>query len=101
MKYKRLTIEEREQIHALVNQGKSNREIAISLKRSHTTISKELKRCGTKYEYSPTKADKKARNHLGCRSIVRCLYSAPNTKISKIKALPMRLELCHTKGFFL
>ena len=73
MKYKRLTIEEREQIHALVNQGKSNREIAISLKRSHTTISKELKRCGTKYEYSPTKADKKARKqnvHRGRKRII-------------------------------
>lgn len=56
-----MTIEEREQIHALVNQGKSNREISITLNRSHTTISKELRRCGTKYEYSPSKANKQAR----------------------------------------
>lgn len=56
MTYTRLTIEEREKIHALVNQGKSNREIAESLNRSHTTISRELKRCRSRYEYSPSKA---------------------------------------------
>lgn len=61
MKYKRLTLEEREQIHALVNQGKTNREISRALHRSHTTISRELKRCGTKFEYSPSQANKKAR----------------------------------------
>jgi transposase, IS30 family len=61
MKYKRLTLEEREKIFALVNQGKTNREISLVLKRSHTTISRELKRCGTKFEYSPSKADSKAR----------------------------------------
>lgn len=31
------------------------------MNRAHTTISKELKRCGTKFEYSPSKAHKKAR----------------------------------------
>ena len=56
MKYTRLTIEERETIHALVNQGKTNREIASELKRSHTTIARELKRCRTRLEYSPSKA---------------------------------------------
>lgn len=56
MNYTRLTIEEREKIHALVNQGKSNREIAESLNRSHTTISRELKRCKSRFEYSPSKA---------------------------------------------
>ena len=56
MNYSRLTIEEREKIHALVNQGKSNREIAENLKRSHTTISRELNRCRSRYEYSPSKA---------------------------------------------
>ena len=61
MKYTRMTLEERERIFALVNQGKSNREIAANVKRSHTTISKELRRCGTKFEYSPSKAHKKAR----------------------------------------
>jgi len=61
MKYKRMTLEEREQIFALVNQGKSNREISAAVNRSHTTISKELRRCGIKYEYSPSKAHKQAR----------------------------------------
>ena len=56
MKYQRLTLEDREQIHALVNQGKSNREIAASLDRSHTTILRELRRCKTRFEYSPSKA---------------------------------------------
>ena len=56
MKYTRLTLEEREQIHALVNQGKSNREIATALNRSHTTITRELRRCKTRFEYSPSKA---------------------------------------------
>lgn len=31
-KYKRLTIEERERIHALVNQGKTHREISSDLR---------------------------------------------------------------------
>lgn len=61
MKYKRMTIEEREQILALVNQGKTNRQIAEAVNRTHTTISKELRRCGTKFEYSPSKAHKQAR----------------------------------------
>ena len=56
MNYRRLTIEEREKIHALVNQGQSNREIAETLNRSHTTISRELKRCKTRFEYSSSKA---------------------------------------------
>lgn len=56
MNYRRLSIEEREKIHALVNQGESNREIAEALNRSHTTISRELKRCKTRFEYSPSKA---------------------------------------------
>ena len=60
MKYKRLTLEDREQIHALVNQGKSNREIASTINRSHTTILRELRRCKTRFEYSPSKAHKHA-----------------------------------------
>jgi len=60
MKYLRLDIEEREKIYALVNQGISVREIAKILKRSHSTICRELKRCGSKLEYSPSKAQKKA-----------------------------------------
>ena len=56
MKYTRLTIEEREEIYALINQGKTNREIASAINRSHTTIARELRRCKTRFEYSPSKA---------------------------------------------
>jgi len=56
MKYKRLTLEEREQIFALVNQGKTARKIAEILGRSHTTIVRELKKCGNISNYSPSKA---------------------------------------------
>ena len=31
-------------------------EIAVELNLSHTTISRELKRCNTRFEYSPSKA---------------------------------------------
>lgn len=77
MNYKRLTLEEREQIHALVNQGKTNREISLALNRSHTTISRELKRCGTKYEYSPSKAHKHAGRLAPERGRKRVLDSRP------------------------
>lgn len=77
MKYKRLTLEEREQIFALVHQGKTNREISIALNRSHTTISKELRRCGTKFEYSPSKAQKKARGSDTLRGRKRIIDARP------------------------
>ena len=57
MKYSRLCIEEREQILALINQGKSAREIGKNLNRSHTTISREIKRCKGRSTYSPSKAN--------------------------------------------
>jgi len=77
MNYKRLSLEERERIHALINQGKSNREIAVDLKRSHTTISRELKRCKTKYDYSPSKAHKQAVRLAPERGRKRLLDSCP------------------------
>lgn len=78
MKYKRLSLDERERIHALVNQGKSNREISLALNRSHTTISKELRRCGTKFEYSPSKAHSHARGLNPERGRKRILDSRPH-----------------------
>ena len=36
--HKRLTLEERDQILALVNQGKSNRDTSIILERSHIVL---------------------------------------------------------------
>jgi IS30 family transposase len=57
----KLTIEEREQIYLLVNQGKSNREIAEALNRSHTTVARELARFRTRYDYSLTKVESHVR----------------------------------------
>jgi IS30 family transposase len=87
MKYKRMTLEEREQIHALVNQGKSNREISATLNRSHTTISKELRRCGTKYEYSPSKAHKQARGKDPQRGRGRIIDTRPEVFHEVLKRL--------------
>jgi IS30 family transposase len=86
-KYKRLTLEEREQIHALVNQGKTNREISLRLNRSHTRISKELKRCGTKFEYSPSKAHKKARGKDCLRGREQIVDSRPEVLQEVLKKL--------------
>lgn len=72
-----MTLEERERIFALLNQGKTNREIAAAVNRSHTTISKELRRCGTKFEYSPSKADKKARKSNPLRGRKRIIDCRP------------------------
>ncbi len=56
MNYTRLMIEEREKIHLQINEGKSNRDIADSLGRSHSTICREIHRFSTRFEYSPSKA---------------------------------------------
>lgn len=77
MKYTRMTLEERERIFALINQGKTNREIAAAINRSHTTISKELRRCGTKFEYSPSKAHEKARGTNPLRGRKRIIDIRP------------------------
>ena len=42
--YKHLTIEEREKLYLLFNQGISIRKIAAALNRSPSTISRELER---------------------------------------------------------
>lgn len=61
MGYKHLTLEERERIYLLKNQGKTFREIAGDLGRDHKTISKDWKE-GTKYfqEYIPCKVHERA-----------------------------------------
>jgi len=89
-KYKRLTLEEREQIFALVNQGKSNRDISIILERSHTTIAKELKRCGTKFEYSPSKAHKQARGKDFLRGQKQIINERPEVFQEVLKRLALR-----------
>ncbi len=60
MRYTRLSLEEREKIHALIHQGMTKRAIAQELGRSHSTIIRELKRCPTG-EYSPSNAHCNAR----------------------------------------
>jgi len=67
MHYTRLTIEEREKIHVLVNQGKSSREIAKNLKRSHSTVSREVLKFLTRFEYSLSKAHQKAGKEIAKR----------------------------------
>lgn len=87
MNYTRLTIEEREKIHALVNQGKSNREIAESLNRSHTTISRELKRCKSRFEYSPSKAHSHAGRQTPQRGRKPIIDTRPEVWYAAVKKL--------------
>jgi len=53
MKTTNLTIEEREKIFYYLTLNKSYREIGLQLDRSHTTISREIKRNTLEGEYSP------------------------------------------------
>jgi IS30 family transposase len=92
MKYKRLSLEEREQIHALVNQGKTNREIAAALSRSHSTISRELKRSNTKFEYSPSKAHKHARGKDPDRGRRRIFDYYPEVLMEVYEQLSQKLS---------
>ena len=92
MKYKRLSLEEREHIYALVNQGKTNREISTILNRSHSTISRELKRCGTKFEYSPSKAHTNARGKDLCRGRKPIIDARPEVLVAVYEELQKRLS---------
>lgn len=56
--YKHLTIDEREQIFLLFHQGLSIRAIAKTVKRSPSTISRELARNQGQLNYSPSAAQK-------------------------------------------
>ena len=85
--YTRLTVEEREQIHLLVNQGKSNREIASILKRSHSTISRELARFRTRYDYSPSKAENHVRRQAPKRGRKSILEMRPEIWDEAIKKI--------------
>ena len=83
----RLTIGEREQIYLLVNQGKSNREIAEALNRSHTTIARELARFRTRYEYSPSKAESHLRRQAPKRGRKSIIELRPEVWDESIKKL--------------
>jgi IS30 family transposase len=55
-----LTLEEREEISRGIARGRSARQIALALGRSHTTIAREIERCGGRDRYRAHAADRKA-----------------------------------------
>lgn len=73
MKYKHLSLEEREKFYALKEQGFSLREIGRRLKRSHTTLSREPRR-NAKYgvKYIPCRAQR-----LSDKRALKQRYKAP------------------------
>lgn len=58
MSYKHLTINDRNKIEVLSNEGYSSRRIAKILGFHHSTISRELKRCDNEYEAIYAQKDK-------------------------------------------
>jgi len=92
MRYKRLSLEERESIHALVNQGKTNREIARALNRAHSTIYREVKRCKIRLEYSPSKAHEHAHGKNPERGRKRIVDSHPEVLIEAFNQLFQNLS---------
>ena len=59
-KYRRLSRNERDEITALINRGHSIRKVAFLLGRSHTSLSRELKRNDGLKGYRPWKAHQRA-----------------------------------------
>ncbi|HYN50452.1 MAG TPA: helix-turn-helix domain-containing protein, partial [Thermoleophilaceae bacterium] len=55
-----LSFEEREEISRAIARGHSARAIARALRRSHTTISREIDRCGGRRRYRAHAADREA-----------------------------------------
>jgi IS30 family transposase len=55
-----LSLEEREEISRGIARGHSARTIARALRRSHTTIARELKRCGGRWRYRAHAAEREA-----------------------------------------
>jgi IS30 family transposase len=70
-----LSVAEREEISREIARGRSARAIARSLRRSHTTIAREINRCGGRRRYRAHAADREA----DCR---------------RRRARPGKLELC-------
>ncbi len=62
--YRRLSGNEREEIARLKNQGLSLRKIAVWLGRSHSSLSRELKRNSQAVDYYPLQAQQKAHQRL-------------------------------------
>ena len=55
-----LTLEEREEISRAIARGQSARQIARALRRCHTTIAREINRCGGRDRYRAHAADREA-----------------------------------------
>ena len=55
-----LTLDEREEISRAIARGRSARAIARALRRSHTTIAREIDRCGGRRRYRAHQADREA-----------------------------------------
>jgi transposase, IS30 family len=65
--YKRVNLDEREYLPRLLEAGLSYREIGRKLKRSTSTISREVRRAGqNRVTYKPSKAERHTRRHY-CR----------------------------------
>lgn len=74
--YRHLSIEEREKLYLMAEQGETLRQIARELNRAVSTISRELKRNkAAKYPYSPSRAQRnyeKRRKLCGRKHILSC-----------------------------
>ena len=115
-KYQQLSLAEREVVYGMLQQGKSYRSIGKKLKRSHTSISRELKR-NIKYEneyfrntYLPCRAQAlalkraaKQRTHAPLKEPAIFLYvrrnlrkgRSPEAIAGRIKIDHPRLSICH------
>lgn len=64
MKTTKLSIEEREKVLYYLSQNNSYRQIGQLLNRSHTTISREIKRNSIEGEYSPSRAENRTKRRF-------------------------------------
>jgi IS30 family transposase len=87
MNYSHISLEEREQIFALINQGKDAREIGKILNRSHTTIYREIKRCGGRTDYTPSKAQSNAESQGRSKGRKRIVDSKPEALLEAFRRL--------------
>ena len=84
MRYKHFTKDERNELYVLLKKGYSIREIASVLKRSPSSVSREIKRNTTKNEYCPRRATNNA-YHRRYRAKRQCMKIRDNPdKISEI-----------------
>lgn len=91
-KYKRLTLEEREEISRLLSQGYSPTDIAKRLKRTTSTITREIKKGGcNKYTYRASKAERRSRRNSSKRK--KGKYKLDNNvKLKKYVYAKLRIE---------